>query len=289
MGSLASAAIPGISKNFGAFNPATQPQPQPQPQAQQPQSIPPQGVPGGMGNLGAIFQSLLPMIMNGGLFGAQQNQGQRALNAVNSGGVFSPGSTAIQPQYNRQMNSMQDATARLGNLSRFGQPSNTMPGNSNSQQPNMQLFPGSGPVQKHTGQAALDFARQNPGSNPNNVFNMPTSTTSATNSPRQPAAYNPYQMRTNSGTPAQTVQTSSQPARPATTAAPPYGQLNSKAGIANSWQNATNNGKNGSQAGSMLTTSLVNSMTPAERQKFFSTGQVQQPSNNPFAKRPLIV
>lgn len=207
----------------------------------------------GMANLNAIFQSLLPMVMNGGLLAPQQNQGQRALNAVNSAGAFNQA-----PQHNQQMSSMQDATARLGNLSRFGQPSNTMPGNMPQPLP-------------------VNYAGQSTGQAVNSMptFNGPkiANETSAFNPPKQPAT------------------STAKPVVPgsATSAAPSYGSLNSRNGIVNAWQNATNNGKNGSQAGSMLTSMLLGTMTPNEKQKFYSTGQVQQPSTNPFAKRPLII
>lgn len=225
-------------------------QPQPQPAAQQ-------GFPAGMENIGAIFQSLLPMIMNGG-FGAQQNQGQRALNAVNSVGAFNQA-----PQYNQQMNSMQDATARLGNLSRFGQPSNTMPVNSPSP------FQSNSPAQ-NSGQAVntmpafggTKIATEGPGFNPPRI---PT-TTPAANS-QQPAAYNPYQMRTNSAAPASTIKTSPQPTRPATSAMP---------GPMTSAQQYNQN---------------MNQLTPAQRQmqaQQTAMGQKSQAPSNPWARKSLI-
>lgn len=191
-------------------------------------------------NIGSIFQSLIPMIMGG-----MGNAGRSALSAVNSGGNFNPGKSAIQPQFGNNAGRMVNAAAGLGNLSRFGQPANTMP----------REMPKTMPT--------------NAGLNAGQAVNtMPAFTgqtiateTSSFNPPKQP---------------------SPQPAFPN------YGSLNSKEGIANAWQNATNNGQNGAQAGSALTTMLMNSMSPAERQKYLSTGQTPQPSSNPFAKRSLI-
>jgi len=177
------------------------------------------------------------------------NVGQAALGAVSSGGNFNPGKSAIQPQLNNNAGRMVNAAAGLGNLSRFGQPTNTMP-------------------------------RELPKAMPTN-FNQP---------PQQPTPA-PTQPTFNNGRAGNQIPGITGPAtqQPQNQQIPSYGSLNSKQGIANAWQNATNNGQNGSQAGSALTTMLVNSMTPEERQRFFATGQMPQPSTNPFAKRSLIV
>lgn len=294
-----------------------------------------QGSPAGMGDLNKIFQSLLPMVMNGGLLAPQQNQGQRALNAVNSAGAFN------QAQYNQQMNSMQDATARLGNLSRFGQPSNTMPpslpqsmlvnfnqmpqnndsamlkalksqypdlpdgvepraatadpagfkkwmdeyrkqNQARTQQPNASLLPGSGPIQKFTGQSAVDLIKQNSGQAVNNMpafagpkispegpgFNPPrVPNTAPTMTSQQPAAYNPYQMRTNSAAPGSTVQISSQPVKPPTSA------------------------MSGPMTSAQQYNQSMNQLTPAQRQmqsQQMTMGQRSQAPANPWARKSLI-
>lgn len=213
-----------------------------------------QNGPAGMANLNAIFQSLLPMVMNGGLLAPQQNQGQRALNAVNSAGAFNQA-----PQYNQQMNSMQDATARLGNLSRFGQPSNTMPGN--MPQPLPVNYAG-----QSTGQAVNSMptfngpkiATEGPGFNPPRIPQAPA---------QQPTAYNPYQMRTNSAAPGSTAQASSQTARPPTSA---------MSGPMTSAQQYNQN---------------MSQLTPAQRQmqsQQSTMGQRSQAPTNPWARKSLI-
>lgn len=153
MGSISS--LPSLGQNVSAAS-----------SNQMPTSANPAAIPTNVSNIAGIFQALMPMLMNAGFATPQQNQGQRALNAVNSGGAFNPEATAIQPQYGQQMNIMQDATARLGNLSRFGQPANTMPRglpqstpvnfSQTLQQPNANLLPGSGPTQKFAGQVRGD-------------------------------------------------------------------------------------------------------------------------------------
>lgn len=246
----------GMLRNMsqmGAAAPTSQAiaQPQPQPNAQQ-------GVPAGMGNFGAIFQSLLPMIMNGGLLAPQQNQGQRALNAVNSAGAFNQA-----PQYNQQMNSMQDATARLGNLSRFGQPSNTMP-------PSLPTALPSSSATQNSGQAVNNMpaftgpkiSPEGPGFNPPRVPNTAPTMTS-----QQPAAYNPYQMRTNSAAPGATAQASSQPARPPTSA------------------------MSGPMTPAQQYNPSMSQLTPAQRQmqsQQSTMGQRSQAPTNPWARKSLI-